>query len=124
MVENLSPFALNEYITINGKRCKNIFFNLEKLKQKVNELFKTEFCIIHGDCTFSNIMLDTNNNPIFIDPRGYFGFSEIFGDVDYDWAKLYYSIKGNYDQFNNKKFELEILEDEVILILNQMAGKN
>lgn len=115
MVENLIPFALNEYITINGKRCKNIFFNLEKLKQKVNELFKTEFCIIHGDCTFSNIMLDTNNNPIFIDPRGYFGFSEIFGDVDYDWAKLYYSIKGNYDQFNNKKFELEILEDEVIL---------
>ena len=43
-----------------------------------------------------------------IDPRGYFGTTEIYGDERYDWAKLYYSIVGNYDRFNLKKFTLEI----------------
>ena len=33
----------------------------------------------------------------------------------YDWAKLYYSIAGNYDQFNLKNFRLEIGENEVAL---------
>ena len=33
----------------------------------------------------------------------------------YDWAKLYYSIAGNYDRFNLKDFRLEIGEKEVSL---------
>ena len=37
------------------------------------------------------------------------------GDVAYDWAKLYYSIVGNYDQFNRKKFKLSINEEDVEL---------
>lgn len=49
----------------------------------------------------------------FIDPRGYFGDTKIFGDEDYDWAKLYYSLKGDYDQFNLKKFTLDIQDNEV-----------
>mgnify|MGYP001072052072 CR=1 FL=1 len=53
--------------------------------------------------------------PILIDPRGYFGFTELFGDPAYDWAKLYYSIVGNYDQFNLKRFVLKIEEKEVLL---------
>jgi hypothetical protein len=54
-------------------------------------------------------------DPVLIDPRGYFGSSKFYGDKDYDWAKLYYSIIGNYDQFNRKNFTLEITESEVLL---------
>ena len=73
------------------------------------------FSFIHGDCTFSNLMLREGKEPVFIDPRGYFGFTRLFGDVRYDWAKLYYSIVGNYDQFNLKRFSLTIQEEGVDL---------
>ena len=52
---------------------------------------------------------------MLIDPRGYFGYSEMYGDVLYDWAKLYYSIRGNYDRFNLKDFRLFIEEADVTL---------
>lgn len=75
-----------------------------------------EFHLIHGDCTFSNLMLrNSDYSPVLIDPRGYFGFTELYGDVAYDWAKLYYSVVGNYDQFNRKRFRLTIREDSVQL---------
>ena len=60
-------------------------------------------------------MLRQDGTPVLIDPRGYFGFTECYGDIRYDWAKLYYSIAGNYDQFNLKNFRLEIGEKEVSL---------
>ena len=56
--------------------------------------------------------------PVFIDPRGYFGFTSLYGDAAYDWAKLYYSIIGNYDQFNMGNFKLEIKEDDINLQIN------
>ena len=60
-------------------------------------------------------MIDDDLNVTLLDPRGYFGFTELFGDPYYDWAKLYYSIYGDYDQFNNKHFSLSILDNEVKL---------
>ena len=66
------------------------------------------FALIHGDCTFSNLMLKKDDTPVLIDPRGYFGTTELYGDPAYDWVKLYYSIVGNYDQFNLKRFTLQI----------------
>jgi hypothetical protein len=61
------------------------------------------------------MMLDQDMNPVLIDPRGYFGHTEFYGDPVYDWAKLYYSIVGNYDQFNRKHFLLDIDSDKVRL---------
>ena len=52
---------------------------------------------------------------MLIDPRGYFGNTELYGDPAYDWAKLYYSVVGNYDQFNLKRFVLDIREQDVTL---------
>ena len=48
-------------------------------------------------------------------PRGYFGTTEFIGDPAYDWVKVYYSLVGNYDQFNLKRFHLEIGEKDVRL---------
>ncbi len=114
-VRDLIPFADQKYIVINGRKCHNIFFFQDEVKKKIQQLFPKEFCVIHGDCTFSNMMVDKDNNPILIDPRGYFGSTKIYGDPNYDWAKIYYSLVGNYDKFNLKKFSLDILEDEIKL---------
>ena len=81
----------------------------------VMQYMPKRFKLIHGDCTFSNTMLKEDGTPIMIDPRGYFGTTEFFGDPAYDWVKLYYSISSNYDQFNLKRFDLNIMEKEVTL---------
>lgn len=114
-VRDLIPFADQRIIRINGKDCRNIFF----IKEDVENLFAhyscEHFVLIHGDCTFSNMLLNEAMEPILIDPRGYFGYTELYGDVAYDWAKLYYSIVGNYDQFNKKRFRLDVEEIGVTL---------
>ena len=116
-VRDLIPFADRQYIRINGKNCRNPYFYRDRLRELVMQKLCDckEFAFIHGDCTFSNSMIDEDLNVIFLDPRGYFGQTELYGDPYYDWAKLYYSIYGDYDQFNNKHFSLSILEDEVRL---------
>lgn len=115
-VRDLIPFVNQKEIIINGRTCKNIFFYQDLLEEKVKALDCQLFVLLHGDCTFSNMMLrDQTKEPVLIDPRGYFGYTKLYGHVAYDWAKLYYSIVGNYDQFNQKKFRLFIEEKEIQL---------
>lgn len=114
-IRDLVPFADRREITVNGKRCRNVYFYKRELEKKLDALSCDVFCFIHGDCTFSNLMLREDGSPVLIDPRGYFGHTELYGDIRYDWAKLYYSIVGNYDRFNLKDFRLEIGEEEVSL---------
>ena len=114
-IEDMIPFARDRFVTVNGRNCRNVYFYRDRLEKALEKLQCETFSFIHGDCTFSNLMIRENGQPVFIDPRGYFGFTELYGDVRYDWAKLYYSIVGNYDRFNLKKFDLDILEDEVKL---------
>lgn len=110
-IEDLVPFGRERYIRVNGRMCRNVFFFRDRLECALAQLRCDHFAFIHGDCTFSNLMLRENGEPVLIDPRGYFGFTELYGDERYDWAKLYYSIVGNYDRFNLKKFRLDIGKD-------------
>lgn len=123
-IRDLVPFAEKPYIIINGKRCRNVFFYQDELEQRLNQLDCEEFVLLHGDCTFSNVMLRRGEVPLLIDPRGYFGYTELYGDVAYDWAKLYYSIVGNYDRFNRKEFTLSINEQEVVLTIASNGWEN
>ena len=107
-IEDLVPFAREKEILINGKKCRNVYYYKRELEKKLEQLTCERFYFIHGDCTFSNLMLRENGMPVLIDPRGYFGYTELYGDIRYDWAKLYYSIVGNYDRFNLKEFRLNI----------------
>jgi choline kinase len=59
-------------------------------------------CLIHGDCNFSNAIIDNALKVTLIDPRGYFGESKCVGIPDYDYAKILYSISG-YDNFNSAR---------------------
>lgn len=114
-IRNLVPFADNRIITVNGKQCRNVYYFRRELEEALEGLKCESFCLIHGDCTFSNMMLREDGTPVLIDPRGYFGYTEIYGDPMYDWAKLYYSLVGNYDRFNLKDFRLDIGEEGVTL---------
>ena len=114
-VRNLVPFANDKTVTINGKECRNVFYHEDELRKMFDDIKPDKFVFLHGDCTFSNLMLRNGSEPVMIDPRGYFGKTEFYGDPAYDWAKLYYSLVGNYDQFNLKKFDLVINTNDVTL---------
>ncbi|MDE7476461.1 MAG: NTP transferase domain-containing protein [Lachnospiraceae bacterium] len=108
-IRDMLPFADGKYINVNGKKCRNVFFYKRELERAIEKLECREFSFIHGDCTFSNIILkEEDGMPVLIDPRGYFGHTQLYGDVRYDWAKLYYSIIGNYDRFNRGDFRLNL----------------
>lgn len=108
------PFSGQETIVINGNPCINILKNQEVLRTAVlNTLMDTYFTLYHGDCQLTNTLLDAHGNVFFIDPRGYFGKTKNLGDVRYDWAKVYFAIKGNFDQFNVKRFNLGLKKDSV-----------
>lgn len=118
VVQELVPFAKDEFVIVNGRKCTNIFSVKDKIVTEMRLMYPSKFHLIHGDCTFHNMMIETNGvRPILIDPRGYFGKTKFYGDVDYDWAKLYYSVVGNYDQFNRKNFSLDIRDDDVELMI-------
>lgn len=113
----LIPFADSPAIIINGRKCRNPLYHKEQLVSLVDMRKPQNFCLIHGDPTFSNILLTPAGEVFFIDPRGYFGKTELFGDAAYDYAKLYYSLVGNYDSFNRKNFRLRICPADVTLFL-------
>ena len=114
-VRRLVPFAQDPTVTVNGKVCRNIFFHWQEVQQMVMAYCPDAFTFIHGDCTFSNMLLRTDGTPVLIDPRGYFGTTQYYGDPAYDWVKLYYSLFSDYDQFNLKRFTLEIHAQDVLL---------
>lgn len=107
-IEYLIPYAREKSICVNGRECRNVFFHKDELEKKLDGIKADRFPFIHGDCTFSNLMIKDDGEPVLIDPRGYFGYTKLYGDERYDWAKLYYSIVGNYDRFNLKEFTLDI----------------
>ena len=83
-------------------KCKNI------IVQYYNTIDIYKYSIIFGDCQFSNILINPDNidDIVFIDPRGYFGDSVIFGPTEYDYAKILYAISG-YDNFNSNNFNIK-----------------
>ena len=123
-VRNLVPFANDEKITINGRVCRNIFYHKDECERLIMQYLPKEFRLIHGDCTFSNMMLRHDTEPVLIDPRGYFGHIQFYGDVAYDWVKLYYSLLSNYDRFNLKRFSLEIGDKGVSLEIESNGWEN
>ena len=108
-VNLLIPYLYEPVIRINDVYCENPIYHRSSFKDTINSIAKVdEYNVIHGDPTFSNTLVDNDNQIWLIDPRGSFGDTKIYGDRRYDWAKLYYSAVGNYDSMNSKKFLVEI----------------
>ncbi len=108
LAKNLLYGFDSDKIIINNSTCLNPFHvnNFEIFKQHLINLTETvyRFTVIHGDPTSSNIIMsgDDFTNVTLIDPRGIFGKTFMYGDPDYDFAKLYYSLFGQYDFINDK----------------------
>jgi tRNA A-37 threonylcarbamoyl transferase component Bud32 len=64
---------------------------------------------IHGDPQYNNIIFN-NYDIIFIDPKGCFGSSQIYGIKEYDIAKLFFSLSG-YEKFDNMIFDDLIIDN-------------
>lgn len=116
-VASLIPDMHKTDLLINGCRCINPFHkkHIGRFRKRVKEIHADNFVFLHGDPTFSNILVDRKRHAQFIDPRGYFGSSLLYGDPLYDWSKLYYSVVGNYDSFNQRHFSLKHHSSEVRL---------
>ena len=108
-------------MTINGKKCRNVFAAKHEglLQSLLPALQPKRFAPIHGDPTFSNTIIDDKLRVWFIDPRGYFHKPGILGDAQYDFAKVYYSAVGGYDAFNRRKFKLYIDNETVEILMEE-----
>lgn len=102
------PELNNKEININGNLYENPVYTLKHTGDKIIELLMpNKFSFIHGDPTLQNMMY-SNGKILFIDPKAKFGNIWLYGDSKYDFAKLYYSFVGGYENFNSGKYELDV----------------
>lgn len=120
-VAGIIPGFDKDAMTINGKKCRNLFAPkyAGQLEMLLKGLMPEKFVPIHGDATFSNTLIDDKLRVWFIDPRGYFAKAGIMGDAWYDFAKVYYSAVGGYDAFNRRKFKLHVDNETVEVLMEE-----
>jgi RIO-like serine/threonine protein kinase len=71
--------------------------------------------VIHGDPVLTNILIDSEDNIKFIDMKGMLGATNtIYGDVMYDWAKIYQSLIG-YDEIQ-EGIELDFDYKNILIV--------
>ena len=110
-----SNLLYNSIKTVNNIKFKNINYYCDIIHSKIIYYLdgRNYYNLIHGDIHLGNILLDESNNIIFIDPRGYFGESKLFGIREYDYAKLLFGLSG-YSVFDNIIInELNIINDNI-----------
>jgi tRNA A-37 threonylcarbamoyl transferase component Bud32 len=119
---NQIQYIINNYnniIYVNNIKILNIFNIIDKLNiffnTYINDLDIYLLHPIHGDLQYNNIIIN-NNNIYFIDPKGIFGSSHIYGIKEYDIAKMYFSLSGYYE-FDNMDFNnIDIINDNNLKI--------
>lgn len=100
---------------------------IELSEYEKNDLGKAG--VIHGDPVLTNILIDSEDNIKFIDMKGMLGATNtIYGDVMYDWAKIYQSLIG-YDEIQ-EDIELEVEYKKPLIVafekyvVNKMNSTN
>jgi hypothetical protein len=97
---------------------------IQLLKKKMENFIESKIYYflnpIHGDCQFNNILCDKNDDLIFIDPRGYYGNSDLFGAAEYDLAKVKFALSG-YGEFDSKEVvSLSIEQSNITIDISQL----
>jgi hypothetical protein len=102
---------LSDNVVINDLPCKSFNSLLSETKVAIENLYsEKDFCVMHGDFCFNNILYDNLSGTIrLIDPRGSFGEKHpgIYGDCKYDLAKLLHSSVYCYDYIVNDLFHFK-----------------
>lgn len=100
---------------------KNNPISLQDILDEINPYLAnidSDYRVIHGDFCFSNIMFDFRSGMIkTFDPRGmdFEGKITLYGDKDYDFAKLVHCVFGLYDFIISKFYCCDIDNDEIKL---------
>lgn len=132
--DKLKMFFDCNLIYINNIEYPSIKLILSFLKNKIrqlknenildsNDIFnklvnvdQDRIFLTHLDLIFGNVFYDENNKKIkVIDPRGSFSDSKEFGDIYYDYAKIYQSIFGLYDFIVEDKFVIKKIDKNSII---------
>lgn len=103
-----------EHITINGEQFSGWPTFATKLPTLVTWLYEnSDMTFLHGDLHPANILFDPHSRIFkFIDPRGNFGETSVYGDHHYDIAKLRHSFSGRYDFIVSDLFEIACDKNE------------
>ena len=107
------------------------FTNSKEVYEKLIDYFKNYeekkygiYGIIHGDAVFSNCIIDKNNNFKLIDMRGKLNETlTIYGDILYDYAKIYQSLLG-YDEILLDKIVSNDYKTKLINVFIDFIKKN
>lgn len=125
-METFQPF-FDKPVIINGISYLSLNQYTEQLTPLVNRLLvkyaAENFCIIHGDLCFSNILIDGNYGFIrLIDPRGEFGTYDIYGDQRYELAKILHSLEGGYDLIIEDMFSVEVNQNKITFEMREVTA--
>ena len=102
--------SVNNIIIKDIKYYSNTIFT--KLLNYLHD--RNYYNLIHGDTHLGNILVD-ENKLYFIDPRGYFGNTELYGLCEYDYAKFLFGLSG-YSFFDNLQINELVIKDNNIEI--------
>jgi hypothetical protein len=101
-------------VSVNGALLLSFEQILAYIQRKLEVLHQTlpsTYCLIHGDCQFSNVMINPGTEDLlFVDPRGYFGTTNLVGVPQYDSAKVLFALTG-YDVFDKLVVESLCIEN-------------
>lgn len=99
---------------INGLKVPSILDLLEKVNwEKIyNKAIPSDF---HGDMQPENIIVDKENNFVYIDWRESFGKSTKCGDAYYDLGKLYHAIIISNSLIKDAKYDVKIKGDRAVI---------
>ena len=102
------------YDYTNFENADKIYLDILKKLEEYEKQKKGQCGIIHGDPVFSNILIDKFGKIKLIDPRGVIGDeNSIYGDIFYDYAKVYQSLIGYDEVMQNKSVANEYREDMI-----------
>ena len=90
------------------KKINNIYIDsfqkiIDKFSKFIFNYYDTldtyQYFLIHGNAYFSNILINNEENILFIEPKGYYGNTQTYGLKEYDYSKILLSIY-IYNYFN------------------------
>jgi hypothetical protein len=131
-------FIKADFIVINDKKYPSIRLIIEQLKKIKNQVnnqtassffknlctpsptnIKKRIVFYHGDLCLSNVFFCKESNLIkVIDPRGSFGKDNVYGDILFEYSKIYQSVYGLYDFVIEDLFKLERMNNAIKYNIN------
>jgi capsule biosynthesis phosphatase len=120
--DNYSKKFKDRVCSYNFEGYSNFNLFYDEISDFLDEYEKNDrgiFKVIHGDPVFTNILITNEDNFKFIDMRGKIGsINTIFGDIFYDYSKIYQSIIGYDFVLMDKKIDIDYIENNKKIFKN------